>query len=285
MIKKFDLHTHTNVSDGIYSPEELIDIAIDNGLIALAITDHDTVGGLQRGIEYASSKDIDFIPGIEFSLGFSGGSFHLVGLYIDHENPALNKTIQNLQNARIERAKKIVESLNESGINISYDEVENEVGGGAVGKPHIARVMVKRGYADDLSYVFKNYMIKGKPGYVKKENISVKEAVSVINEAGGISIIAHPASLRFNSIEKFEQMVRELIDIGVEGIEAYSTMHSMEEVFQFYKIARMYDLLISGGSDFHGDKKEELGTYSEGKYIPFEIIEEIERYRKRNPRG
>ncbi len=279
-IKKIDLHTHTNISDGIYSPEELIDIAIEKDLIALAITDHDTIGGIERATVYAREKDIKFIPGVEFSLGYSGGSFHLLGLYIDHNNLRLKEILLKLQNARIDRARKIVAELSKHGIDISYDDVEEEIESGAIGKPHIARILIKKGYAKDIPDVFKNYLMKGKPGYVEKENISVEEATDVIYDAGGIPIIAHPASLRYTSIEKFEEMVIKLIDIGIIGIEVYSSMHTMEEVFDFYKIARKYNLLISGGSDYHGDKKKvEIGTYLEGKYIPIEVFDEIESYR------
>ncbi len=279
-IKKLDLHTHTNISDGIYSPEELIDYAIREDIIALAITDHDTVDGLKRGMKYAKDKNFNLIPGVEFSLEFSGGSFHLVGLYVDYENDELNETVQKLQNVREDRARKMVEALKDSGIDISYDKVEKEVDGGAIGKPHIARVMVKMGYGNDMGDIFKNYMLRGKPGYVKKENIPIEEAVSVIKNAGGIPIIAHPASLKFNSFRKFENMVRELIAVDVKGIEVYSSMHSIEEVFLFYKVAKKYNLVISGGSDFHGDKNEKLGTYLPGKYIPYDELKEILECRK-----
>ncbi len=279
MIKKVDLHTHTNISDGLYSPEELIDFSISQGLVALAITDHDAIGGLERGVKYAAEKNFNFIPGIEFSLGFSGGSFHLVGLYVDYNNERLNSTVRHLQEVRIERARRMVEDLNRHGINITFDEVMAELEGTSIGKPHVASVMIKKGYAADMKDVFTNYMMQGKPGYVKKDNISVSEAVSVIKEAGGIPIIAHPASLRFDSLRKLDEMIRNLIDIGVQGIEVYSSMHAMNEVFQFYKIARKYNLLISGGSDFHGDNKTVLGAYSEGKFIPLEVLEEIEKFR------
>ena len=281
-IKKVDFHTHTNISDGVYSPEQLIDFSIAQNLIALAITDHDSVGGLERAVKYAAEKNFNFIPGIEFSLGYSGGSFHLVGLYIDYNNERLHDTVKHLQEFRFDRARRMVEELNSHGINISFDDVRAEMQGTSIGKPHIANVMIKKGYAADMSDVFTNFMTQGKPGYVKKENIPVSEVVSVIKEAGGIPIIAHPASLRFTSQKQFEDMIKNLIDIGVQGIEVYSSMHQMNEVFQFYKIARKFNLLISGGSDFHGDKKEDLGAYSEGKYIPLEIFDDIETFRRKN---
>lgn len=259
MMRGIDLHTHTTASDGIYTPKELIELAVSKNIVALAITDHDTVDGLKEGVDYARMINYNLISGIEFSIDYSGGSFHLLGLYIDHKNPELLHTIDRLQRLREWRANRIVEILRDHGIMIAFDEVRNEAMGGTIGKPHIARVMVRMGYCKDIREVFRNYMNRGQPGYVKRERISLEEAISVIGKSGGITIIAHPISLNFGSFIEFECRMERYKGLGIEGIEVYSSMHNMEEVREFHRIARKYDLLISGGSDFHGDKDEEMG--------------------------
>lgn len=281
MSGRIDLHTHTKMSDGIYSPRELIDYAITRDVFALAITDHDTIAGLAEAMEYAKAIGFNLIPGVELSIDYSGGSFHLIGLNIDFTDIDFLEVTERLKSIRDSRAEKIIDALKENGIEIPIDEVLKEVEDGSIGKPHIARVMMRMGYGESVKEIFKNYMIKGKPGYVKKENISIYEATSIVKKAGGIPIIAHPISLNFSSFGKFESIMKDLIQLGVEGLEVYSPMHSRAEVFGFSKIAQKYNLIISGGSDFHGDKSEEIGSYAEGKFIPVDLFYNILKRNKR----
>jgi 3',5'-nucleoside bisphosphate phosphatase len=280
MIKKIDLHVHTRASDGIYTPREIIDYAIKNNIFSLAITDHDTVGGLPEAMEYAGKIGFDLIPGIEFGLDYPAGSFHLVGLFVDYRNPVLIKATEMLKKSRMTRVVKIIELLKCEGCNICLEEIEEEAMGAAIGKPHIARIMIKKGFARDITYIFKHYMIKGKPGYVERDRISLEEAVSVINDAGGIPVIAHPVSLNIQLFDKFEYKLDEFIEKGILGIEAYSSMHSMDDVSGFLKIADKKHILISGGSDFHGDKGKKIGVYTDGKFIPDHILDDIKKYIK-----
>ncbi len=282
MEKKIDLHVHTKASDGIYTSIEIIDYAIKRGMSSLAITDHDTVSGLPEAMEYAKRIGFDLIPGIEFGLQYPAGSFHLVGLFIDYMNPALLEITERLKKSRLERIKKIVESLKECGIDIPLKDVEKEASGSAVGKPHIARLMVKKGYAADTLYVFKNYMIKGKPGYVKRERISLNEAVLAIKNAGGIPIIAHPISLNFKSFDEFEERLIEFIHSGVEGLEVYSSMHTMNDIPEFLRIANKNNILISGGSDFHEENSKQIGVYTDGNFIPAHLLNAMRHYRSKN---
>ncbi len=284
MNKKIDLHVHTSASDGIYTPEEIIDYAVKNNISSLAITDHDTVAGLPEAIEYAGKIGFDLVPGVEFGLDYPDGSFHLIGLFVDCFNQALLEATARLRKSRMARVVRIVELLNCEGFSICIEEIEEEAKGAAVGKPHIARVMIKKGYAGDMAYVFKNFMIKGKPGYVARDRISLDEAVSVITGSGGIPVIAHPISLNFKFFNDFEHKLDEFIKSGVLGIEAYSSMHSMNDVSEFLKIAGKKNLLISGGSDFHGDKGKEIGIYTEGNYIPDHILDDIKNYKSRAAR-
>ncbi len=276
---KIDLHTHTTASDGIYSPSDLIDLAISNNLTAMAITDHDSVDGLEEAMNYSKGKDLELIPGIEFSIEYTGGSFHLIGLYIDFYNSELIETTERLKKLRSERVVMIVEDLNRYGIDISIDDISSLASGYSVGRPHIARVLVEKGYASDVNAIFQHYMVKGKPGYVKKEKILVDKAINIIKQAGGISIIAHPITLNFKTFDNFEKQVQQLAVLGLDGIEVFSSMHTHDEIDEFERITHKFNLIISGGSDFHGDKGKELGIYIDGEPIPPDILKDIEKYR------
>lgn len=275
IMNMIDLHCHTTASDGIKTPSGLIDYAIEKNVGILAVTDHDTVSGLEEAVNYAADKDIVLIPGIEFSIDYQGGSFHLVGLYIDHNyKPLIDKTV-HLQDVRDRRIYRIIEDLERHGIEIPVEEVMLESAGGAIGRPHVARVLLKHGYANNINEVFKKYLVKGKPGYVKKERIKLEEAVSLIKGAGGLSIIAHPVSLNYRDMTQFENILKGFIDFEVDGIEAYSSMHKTSEISSFLELADRYKLIVSGGSDYHGDKDEKIGYYLPSKPIPYEIYEKI----------
>ncbi len=266
-----DLHCHTTASDGIYKPWAIIDYAIEHGVKILAITDHDTIDGLDEALYYAHQKSFTLLPGIEFSIEYPHGSFHLVGMGIDHTNEELNRELSHLQKLRKDRIYKIIKDLQVHGIDITDKEVEQEAVGNSPGRPHVARVLVKKRYASDIKDVFVNFMVKGKPGYVKKDKITFHKAVQLIKDSGGIPIVAHPISLGFGSWAEGESLIKDFFDGGIQGIEVYSAMHSDDDVEQFLAIAKKYSLLISGGSDFHGDKQEIIGYYADGKPIPFEI--------------
>ncbi|MFC1669616.1 PHP domain-containing protein [Spirochaetota bacterium] len=277
-MKKIDLHTHTTASDGIYAPEKLIDMAIENNLIALAITDHDAIDGLQSAVNYAQNINIKFIPGIEFSVDYDMGSFHLVGLGIKPDDEKIIARTKKLQHSRDTRAKRIIEDLEKHDIHITIEEVLEESSSGSIGRPHLARVMVKHGYAKNIKDVFKDYLVKGKPGYAKKDRVKLDEAISLIRDSGGVPIIAHPISLGFKDFSDFENILKDFIDMGLAGIEVFSSMHKNNEVKEFQNIAKKYDLIISGGSDFHGDKNEIIGNYAENEPIPIDILYGLEKH-------
>ncbi|OHD69025.1 MAG: hypothetical protein A2W19_17370 [Spirochaetes bacterium RBG_16_49_21] len=281
-MKKLDLHTHTTASDGIYSPRELIDAAIHNGLVALAITDHDTVDGLPEAVKYAARAGIRLYPGVEFSIDYDEGSFHLLGINIDYTHAGLRKEVKRLAEFRGARAYKIVEDLKRHDIDIPIDEVLAQSGGGAIGRPHIARVMVDHGYASSIRDVFRDYLVKGKPGYVKKERIEFNAAISLIKDSGGIPVIAHPVSLECRDYDEFEGRLKQFINAGVRGMEVYAGMHTVDQAMQYRRLADKYDLVVTGGSDFHGDKEEILGNYTKERSIPIGIYHRLEDYIKRS---
>ncbi len=277
---KIDLHCHTTISDGIYTPSELIKYAKKCNINVIAITDHDAVDGIEEGLQAAAKEDVIVIPGIEFSVDHikDHGAFHIVGLYIDHSCQNLRDEIRNLQNYRDKRLVLILDDLRKHNIDLDIDEVVQMAGAGAAGKPHVARVMVKHGIENSVEDIFKQYLADGKPGDVPKKRISPERAIELIIEAGGIAIIAHPDSLELDSFSEFEDFLKPLIDKGLVGIEAYAAMHKEESIQQYKNIASKYNLLLSGGSDFHGDKGEEMGFYNEGHLIPEELYTKISKF-------
>lgn len=277
-MKKIDFHTHTKASDGIYYPRQLIDLAVRNDIVAMAITDHDTVEGLPEAIDYAASLGLRLYPGIEFSIEYDTGSFHLIGLDIDYRHEGLRSAAKRLTEFRNNRIYRIIDDLKQHGIDIPLDEVMAAAGGGAIGRPHVARVMVSHGHGPNLKDIFKNYLVPGKPGYVKKVRIEFNEAVALIKESGGIPIIAHPVSLECRDMAEFEGLLKGFVEAGVEGVEAYASMHTPEMAEQYRALAVKYNLVITGGSDFHGDKDETIGNYQKESPIPFELYEQLESY-------
>ena len=271
-IKKIDLHTHSSASDGLYSPSGLIDRAVENGLIRMALTDHDTVDGLAEGIGHAASLGFDLVPGIEFSVDFRGGTFHLVGLHIDHLHGELVDETARLKAIREKRVYGIIDDLAAHGIPIDVSEVQEIAGDASFGRPHIARVLVKRGYAADVEEVFRNFLVKGKPGYVKKEKISLDGAFRLIGVSGGMPVLAHPVSMNLESPAAYASHISELKRKGLAGIEVYAGMHDASAVNLFRRIALEQKLLVSGGSDFHGDKRERLGYYG-NELVPLDDVD------------
>ena len=272
---KVDLHVHTTASDGILTPQELIDHAILNEIKIIAITDHDTVSGIDSALEYSESKPVKVIPGIELSIDWKPGRLHIVGLNIDHNNDGLNQELKELEQHRKQRAEKITQELQKCGISIEYQEVVKEAKGGTIGKPHIARILVKNGYAKSMDEAFVNFFGVGLPGHVKKAKIPMPKAIKLILNAGGVPILAHPASLCINQKEEFESFIEEFISLGGMGIEVYAYMHTDEQVQMYFDIANNKKMLITGGSDFHGDKNETIGYYGKERPIPYSLTENL----------
>ncbi|HDP81225.1 MAG TPA: PHP domain-containing protein [Spirochaetes bacterium] len=279
MTKRIDLHVHTTASDGLYSPVQMVDMAVDMGLCAMAITDHDTVEGLPEACARASERGFNLIPGIEFSIDFPKGTFHLVGLYLNYRDDRLLAALRNLKSLRENRAQRILEDLNKNGIFIPFDEVQKEAAGGSIGKPHFGRVLVRHGYAADLDQVFERFMVDGKPGDVPREKISAREGMELIKGAGGIPVIAHPVSLGLNGPGAYDEFIGKLITMGLRGIEAYAAMHNREWADAFLLLARKHGLLVTGGSDFHGDRGEEIGLWGPEELIPCDLLEALETFR------
>lgn len=284
-MRGIDLHTHSNCSDGTYSVKELIDYAHEKNLAAIALTDHDTVIGLDEAIDYTGKtySDIEFIPGIEFSTVNEGKDVHVVGLYIDHHNEEFQRRLQAFADSRRERNEKMCRKLTEeAGLPISYDELLEAFPNAVITRAHYAKLMLDKGYVNSRQEVFDKYIGDHCKYYVPRENITPEDAIELILLAGGVPILAHPI-LYHMSDEKLEALVVRLIDAGLKGIEAiYSTYEPAEER-QIRNLAQKYDLLISGGSDFHGANKPkiDLGVGYGKMFIPEELLTGIKNARER----
>ena len=253
-----DLHTHSTASDGTYSPAELVRLARETGLFALALTDHDTVEGLPQALAAAEEHGIRFVPGVEISVRFEGpGHCHILGYFVDPHSSSLRETLGLLQKARRERNRLMVERLQALGVDLTLEEVAARAGGGEIGRPHFAALLVEKGVVRSVEEAFERYLRKGAPAYVPKARLAPEEAFSAIRTAGGLPVLAHPVHLKL-SAEELTRYVAGLKEMGLEGLEAYYTDHSREFTTLCLELARRYDLVPTGGSDFHGHNKPDI---------------------------
>lgn len=252
---KIDLHIHTTYSDGVFTPEKVVDTAIEAGLDAIAITDHDNVLSYPVAKNYLdkiqpenSAKPLILIPGIEINTIYKGYEVHILGYFMDLKNSDFQKIIKTQQNARIKQTKEIIKLLaKKEGIKINFDEIKKSVAeGGSIGRPHIAKAICSAGGTANVMDAYSKYINNNSPVYVQRKTVTPHEAVETIYDAGGIPVIAHPYD-----IDIAEVLIKELINYGLRGIEAYHRKHSPAMVEYFSTIAEKYGLIMTGGSDFH----------------------------------
>jgi len=226
----------------------------------------------------------EVIPGIEISAEHSPGSMHILGFFLDIHHPLLNERLAYLQKARAERNPKIVEKLNRLGINITFEEVVKASGGGQVGRPHFANVLLEKKYVRSFPEAFDRFLKKGAPAYVDKLRFTSKEALHFINEAKGVAVLAHPNTLGMNGYSELEKLILKLVEEGLKGIEVYYPEHSAAEVAQYKTLAERYGLLATGGTDYHGIEKNalDIGVGKGEMKIPFSIVENLKAVRNRS---
>lgn len=255
--EKTDLHMHTFHSDGYHSPEKLIEKAKSQGIKILSITDHDSVNGIGKATEYAAKYGIEVIPGVEISTDIRDTEVHILGYFVDPNNKDLEHYLHFFREERHKRAIRMVNKLNILGLDISIDDVLVFAKDSAVGRPHVAQALLAKGQVKSFFEAFYKYIGNHAPAYERKVHLSPQSAFKIINDAGGLSFIAHPGNMP-------EILIKELIDAGVDGIEVIHPSHSPEQVKFYRGIVIEYFLLESGGSDFHGGKREDdenLGKY------------------------
>lgn len=263
-----DLHTHTSFSDGELSPEELIREAEKVGIKVLGIADHDTMEALR----HLPETEIEIVPGCELSLKEEKKDIHLL-VYYPELNSELEKMLTKFRKIRYERVKKIVEKLNNLGVNITFEEVYDSADTSSFGRPHIAKVMIKKGIVNSIDEAFDKYLGVGKPAYVPKFKLTVQEGIRLAIESSGIPIIAHPGL--DNLSEDFLLYLKEL---GMKGVEVFHPDHTREKEEELLEFALSNDLLVSGGSDFHGKNHEGKDKLAK-RTLPYNFFEKIKEYK------
>jgi predicted metal-dependent phosphoesterase TrpH len=278
-----DLHCHSTASDGTFSPESVVRLAKSNGLSALALTDHDTIGGIAAAAAEAASLGIDFLPGIEISATFpQPGTLHILGYGVDPHSKILHDLTRGLIEARENRNPQIIARLNQLGIAITMAEVEAQALANAksassdetsstqvIGRPHIAAVLLKKGYVSSIKNAFDRYLGQGGSAYFDKERLEPTRAFELIRQSGGIAVLAHPVQLRTENDGQLDRVIKDLVDMGLAGLEVIHSDHDAAWVEKCSRLADRYNLLKTGGSDFHGSNKKDinLGT-ANGRKIP-----------------
>ncbi len=251
-LRTIDLHTHTTASDGDQSPIDLVTLASNGGLTAIAITDHDTTAGISPdAVALGGQLGVEVIAGIELSVEFSGGQLHLLGYFIDPSSPILLTRLTLLQDNRIRRNERIVEKLRDLGIDITLNEIRAAAGGDVVGRPHFAKVLIQKGVVSTMQEAFDKYIADGALAHVPKDKLTPTEAINLIHAAGGKAVLAHPNNLKRSPAETEQEILR-LKEYGLDGIEARYSRHTPEDTSRYLDMAARLALLTSGGSDFHG---------------------------------
>jgi len=243
----FDLHIHSSYSDGQFSPADIILQAKKIGLRGISLTDHDSIAGIKEAVISTKSNEISFITGIELSVTFEDSDeVHLLGYGIDHKNKVLQDKLDFLFQSRLKRADEMIHRLKKIGINLTLEKVKRLTRGGLIGRPHVAQAIAEAGYAFSPQEAFQNYLRRGKPAYVPREKIELKEGVELIHFSGGVAVLAHPGLLRANQL--YSLLKTEIID----GLEVYYPLHTIQQIQRYLQLCNTYGLIITGGSDFHG---------------------------------
>ncbi|HTY45322.1 MAG TPA: PHP domain-containing protein [Patescibacteria group bacterium] len=266
-MKCADLHVHTNFSDGTMSPPEVVAEALRQNVDAVAVTDHDTVLGLDSSFEEGGRKGIEIIAGIELTAEYEGIEIHLLGYLLDHRNQALVRRLQELKQNRVERIYKIIDKLEGIGVHLAPQAVFELAQNGTVGRLHVARAMVKAKIVGSVPEAFQKYIGDTCPGYVCGFRLSPAEAIALIRSAGGVAVLAHPYTLRRDDLIPY------FVELGLQGLEAYYPEHAQAVVNFYLGLAKKYKLLVTGGSDFHGSAKPDvkLGAVR----LPYELVERL----------
>jgi len=267
-VSKVDLHLHSTVSDGRFSPEEIVRKSAEGGLSIIALTDHDNVDGIAPALEAARAfPGLKVIPAVEISTYVTRGEVHVLGYFIDYTNQELRARLERMRNSRQERAQEIIARLKGLDINIEWQRVQEIAGNGSIGRPHIARAMLDRGYIASVKEAFDKYLARGKPAYVEWQKKTPVEAVEIILRANGLPVLAHPLT-----VDDLKSMLVELRAAGLIGIEAYYNRYTAAEVSGLVSLADKYNLIATGGSDYHGlDSSTE--TAIGGADVPIETAE------------
>lgn len=284
-MKAIDLHVHSSCSDGTFSPTELVDYAMEKGLAAFALTDHDSIDGLEEAMEYAERlknhpcrQVPEVIPGIELSSEYQGQDIHVVGLFINYRDEIFQNRLREFVDSRTNRNRKMCSLLQQFGIPVTYEELLEAYPDSVITRAHYARFMLEKGYVKSRQEAFERYLGDHAPCFIPREKITPAQAVQLILQTGGAPVLAHPI-LYHMSEEHLDELVKELKEAGLMGIEAIYSTYSAADERQIRALASKYDLLISGGSDFHGANKPslDLGVGYGKLFVPQALLWKIKK--------
>lgn len=277
---KIDLHIHTTYSDGAFSPEQVVDTALDCDLDVIALTDHDNILSHKIALDYVKNQGLklEIIPGVEINTIYKGYEVHILGYFMDVNNNEFQELLKTQQQARINQTTQIVELLNKkAGIRVKYEDIKSLVAqGGSIGRPHIARAIVSAGGVANVMEAYSKYINDSSPVYVTRKTVSPHDAVEIINEACGIPVFAHPIDVDIS-----EKLTKELVSYGLRGIEAYHRKHSPAVVEYFSSLAEKYGLIITGGSDFHAPSVSHGAILMGKNFVPEWVYDELIKEKKR----
>lgn len=276
-----DLHIHSIYSDGTAYPSELIKIAVNSGLKAISLTDHDTVDGTDEIIDHGNKNNIQVVAGLEVSTTHNQYSLHILGYGIDHNHPELQEWLTRIQEGRISRNNQIITKLQQLGLTITNDELQILSRTGQAGRPHIARLLMDKGIVNNIQDAFKLYLRKGAPAWASRFAYSAADAINMIHRAGGIAVLAHPGQIA-PEVNFLPLLIRQLVECGLDGLEIYYPGYSSTVQHNLRKLARKFNLIVTGGSDYHGANKPyaQMASEKNGFCPPDDILDHI--YEKMN---
>jgi len=267
-----DLHLHTIASDGVQSPKIVVENALKLGLKAIAFTDHDTVDGFLDVEKSVDDDVLEIVPGVELSGLYKESDIHILGYFIDYDNPEFVKKIRKFKQSRYERGENMVAKLNDMGVNLSMDTVKDIAGKSPLGRPHVADALLKEEFVQTYDEAFARYLGYHAPAYVPKTAMTVNEAIDLIHLVRGVAILAHPGTLRH------DEYIPALLEMGLDGIEAYHSQHTKNDIIKYKNLARKYGVINSGGSDCHGPRKGRLLIGSQR--VPYSILESLKKVKE-----
>lgn len=287
MISKVDLHSHTTASDGTFTPRELVETAIRRDLRVLAITDHDSTEGLPEAIDTARGSQLEVWPGVEISTDIQGGEVHILGYLVDRGDPILQQELSKLRASRVDRGRRMVVKLASLGMPVSWQRVQEIAGEGAIGRPHIAQALLEKGFVLNVTEAFNRYIGRNGPAYVERYRLTPEEAVRLIVRSGGFAALAHPVivgpSAEASGQLDLETLLPRLVAAGLAGVEVYYGGYSPEIIKRLLTLAHRFDLVPTGGSDFHG-----RGTLTTGVGevpVPEIVVAQLRERHARQQRG
>lgn len=266
-MKYADLHAHTSESDGTYTPAQLIKEALKRSLSAVAIVDHDTVSAIPAALKAAEETELEVVPGIELTSQYENQEVHILGYFLDYQDNGLLDKLKPVRQARIHRVHEMIKNLKGLGVELDPETVFDIAGTGTVGRMHIARALVRDGWVSSTAEAFRKYIGDRSPAYVLGFRFSPEDAIKIIRDSKGVAVLAHPYVLHN------DEWIGEFVASGLQGLEAYYPEHSQSQVNYYLDLAKKLNLVVTGGSDFHGNAKPDIKLGS--VKIPLELVEKL----------